>query len=566
MPSPQSEYAPNFSRMDDKALQKALNEYEALADSCRLTEQLKVKMMIVYVPPFRRRVWKLLSRYASGDWPQYRRSLEHYFHVGTRGIRELFNFIKCSSITHISQEKEVHQYYQEFIALSQSLVTLCWLTEDYRNVMFWCGFHPDDRVLFFPLLEVRCPFQPEELAFNYEDVFEVACIVLAGIPSPEQRVRNDEHRPPPELEHQLVRQPEPSIPDSIPIPIHPVISFPFECLATSPPSQQFNDPGERDPQPHRVDIDAGPLAGPLAVPLLADPLPPSDSLPTSSPAPLPPLTTSLLPLPGLSLAHTMSSSSLPIPLPAHPPLPPDSSPASSLSTPWPVHVPPLSDFPLTSLPLPLPAHLLLSRDLLPRPLPSPPAPPPAHSLPPSDLSPTSSPSPSPLLSVGTALLPPPPMPLPTHSPPPTDPLPTLLRPPPLPIPAHPLLPSGLLPTSSHPLPLFVHPPSSPPPPSPLHFTVPTNLCSPPPRFHIPHRRDHPTPHHWHAAQPNDNHPPQHWSSKASFKTPTSTNAVTATGNASIDLNTPWRHLRVVHMATLTAVIGTSTREDPTVAV
>ncbi|KAH9169821.1 hypothetical protein EDB89DRAFT_2193605 [Lactarius sanguifluus] len=257
MPPPHSEHAPYFSQRIVKALKQALNQYEALADSCRLTDQQKVKMTTHYVPPFRRAFWKLLSGYDSGNWPLYRRSLEDFAHARTRDLQELSNLVQRSSKTRIVQEEEVHQYYQEFIALSQNLVRFCWLTEDYRDVMFWCGFHPDDRVLFFPLLEVKCPFQPEELPFNYEDVFEVACIVLAGIPSPEQRIRNEEHRPPPELEHQLARQPEPSIPDSIPIPTRPVIPCPrSECppglgcpVASSPLSQQLNDPGERGPQP-----------------------------------------------------------------------------------------------------------------------------------------------------------------------------------------------------------------------------------------------------------------------------------------------------------------------------
>ncbi|KAH9018927.1 hypothetical protein EDB85DRAFT_2154176 [Lactarius pseudohatsudake] len=529
MPPPHSEHAPYFSQKNVQALKQALNEYEALADSCRLTDRQKVKTTTHYVPPFRRAFWKLLSGYDSGNWPLYRRSLEDFAYARTRDLRELYNFVQRSSKVRITQEEEVHQYYQEFVALSQRLVRFCWLTEDYRDAMFWCGFHPDDRVLFFPLLEVKCPFQPEELAFNYEDVFEVAIIVLAGIPSPEQRVRNDEHGPPPELEHQLARQPGLSTPDVIPIPTRPVIPCPHSerppglCrpVAISPLSQQFNNP---------VDMDAGPLVGtpsdssPTSLPALSPPLPPSDSFPvfSLSPSPL-------------------------VPASVHSPLPPDSFLVPSLCTPLPARSPPLSDLPPTS---------------------------------------------SPLL----------PTPLPTHSPPLTDPLPAPLRPPPLPIPAHSPLPSGLLPTSSPPLPSHVHPPSSPPPPSllltspeqavnpalmsrrnpPLSpFTVSTNLCSPRPSQSPPTLPISPAPPRLPPPRPPDTTPADSADSERPLPPPPVPPALSCakaidtmaaprkenhSKNAYPSLDAPSHRQHSVRTATLTAAIGTSTREDPAVAV
>ncbi|KAH9036046.1 hypothetical protein EDB83DRAFT_2524914 [Lactarius deliciosus] len=168
--------------------------------------------------------------------------------------------------------------------------------------------------------------------------------------------------------------------------------------------------------------------------------------------------------------------------------------------------------------MPPSTHLpLLPLDPLPVPLRPPLTPPPAQSSPLSDSSPKFLPSPwpSPPFPVHTSLLLPPPG-LPLASP--FQALNSLL-----------MLPLVSPTRSSR--------PAQPPPTLPISAALPH---SPPPR------------------------PPD--ATKASFKTPTSTNAVTATGNASIDLNTPWRHLRVVRTATLTAVIGTSTREDPAVAV
>src|SRR6266702_2769857 len=155
--------------------------------------------------------------------------------------------------------------------------------------------------------------------------------------------------------------------NSIPVPIHPVISYPpFKCPSglccpvTAPlPSQQFNDPGGADSQPHHVDVDVSLLTKHL-----------KDNVPKVK-------------------AASVSKSVLP-------PLP------STLDHQF--ALPPT--MPLPSPLAPLPAHSLLLPDLSPTPLPSPPAPLPACSPLPSNSSPT--PLPSPPLLVHTALLPPPP--------------------------------------------------------------------------------------------------------------------------------------------------------------
>ncbi|KAH9033728.1 hypothetical protein EDB83DRAFT_2525415 [Lactarius deliciosus] len=304
-------------------------------------------------------------------------------------------------------------------------------------------------------------------------------------------------------------------------------------VASSPLSQQLNDPGERGPQPRRVDMDAGPPVGTLSdsSPTPLPPSLPSDSPPAFSPSPLP------SPL---------------VPPSTHPPPPPDSCPLLSPSVPLPAHSPLLSVLP--------PALLL-----------PPPMPPPAHLLPPPDSSPTTLPAPSP--SPPLPLLPMPPS---THLPLlPLDPLPVPLRPPLTPPPAQSSPLSDLSPKflpSPWPSPLFpVHTASSLPPPGlPLAspFQALNSLLMLP--LVSPTRSSHPAqppptlP--TSAASPHSPPPRPPDATKASFNTPTNTNAVTTAGNASIDLNAPWCHLRVVRTATLTAAIGNSTREDPAVAV
>ncbi|KAH9016468.1 hypothetical protein EDB85DRAFT_2155925 [Lactarius pseudohatsudake] len=86
MPPPHQSMHPT-SPEERPSAQTGLNEYEALADSCRLTDRQKVKTTTHYVPPFRRAFWKLLSGYDSGNWPLYRRSLEDLLtpELGTYG-------------------------------------------------------------------------------------------------------------------------------------------------------------------------------------------------------------------------------------------------------------------------------------------------------------------------------------------------------------------------------------------------------------------------------------------------------------------------------------------------
>ncbi|KAH9061852.1 hypothetical protein EDB83DRAFT_2386701, partial [Lactarius deliciosus] len=274
----------------------------------------------------------------------------------------------------------------------------------------------------------KAPYQSNHRPFYFEDVFMSARTAFAqepvqGLEQPPAGLKPPNmyfglqvvrHTPTSNIETRTghraqSEQPKPvsiSPPTSnpTPTPTCPVTPYPrserspgLGCpIASSPLSQQLNDPGERGPQPRRVDMDAGPLVGTLSdsSPTPLPPSLPSDSPPVFSPSPLP------SPL---------------VPPSTHPPSPPDSRPLLSPSAPLPAHSPPLSVLPPTLLlTMPLPAHLLPLPDPLLVPLLPPPAPPPAHSLPPPDSSPKFSPPPWPLLPfpVHTALsLPPPGLPL-----------------------------------------------------------------------------------------------------------------------------------------------------------
>ncbi|KAH9013583.1 hypothetical protein EDB84DRAFT_1568583 [Lactarius hengduanensis] len=500
-----------YSGRDD-SFEDFVQEFEAYADAHGLTNQQRAEAIVRYVAPSVRNSWKSLNTFdfEYDEWTEYLQYLTDIFgrstprHEAMR--RRLFDFVQSFSRRHMHCEGDVIRYFRLFLASSKDLVLARHLTAEERDIAFFYGFHPDDRTKLRLCLISKAPYQSNHHPFYFEDVFTSACAAFAqepvqgleqppaGLKPPNTYFGLQVVRDAPTLNVETgtghraqSKQPKP-VSNPTPLPTRPVtpcsrsehppgLSRP---ISSSPPSQQFNDPGERDPQPHRVDMDAGPLVGTPSdsspTPALSPPLQPSDSSPTSSP----PLPASLPPLPAPPPAHSPplpDSLHAPLPLPPMPPpadpLPPsDSFPVFSLS-PSPL-VPPSAHSPG-----PLPPGSFL--------VPSPCTPRPARSPPLSDLPPTSSP--------------PLPTPLPAHSPPLTDPLPTSSYTSPVPIPVRSLLPSGLLPSSPPPLPLFVHPTSSPPPPSlllaspeqvvssvlmsrhnlPLSpFTVSTNLCSPRP--------------------------------------------------------------------------------------
>ncbi|KAH9037003.1 hypothetical protein EDB85DRAFT_2142807 [Lactarius pseudohatsudake] len=642
------------------SFEEFIQEFKTYADARGLTDQQRAEAIVHYVAPSMHNSWKSLDPFdieCGDEWSEH--------------LQYLTDIFGRSTPQHEAMRQRVFDFVQMFLATSKNLVLARHLTAEERDIVFFQGFHPDDHRKLLRHLISKAPYQSNHHMhhplFYFENIFMSACAAFAQGPvqgleqlpaglklpnmysglhvvrhAPTLIVETGTGRRAQSEQPKLVSMPiPPPTPNPTPIPTRPVtpcsrskhlpgLSHP---IASSPPFQQFNDPGERDPQPRRLDVDAGPLVGtpsdssptPSPSPLPTHQLPPSDPLSVPLPLPLvmnwfssfrnllnpkpnrwfgsgqqPNLNLKLgfgpvrfrfelrfrtepyhhylppIPPPAQSLLLSNSSPAFsPPPLPSplvpsstHPPSPPDSCPPLSPSVPLTAHSPLLSVLPPTLLlppPMPLPAHLLPLPDSLLMPLPPPPAP------------------------------------LPAHSPPLTNLLPTSSCTSPVPIPVRSLSPSGLLPLSSPPLPLFVHPTSSPPPPSlllaspeqvinpmlmsyrnlpPSHFTVCTDLRSP----HPPQSPTLPisaTSPHSPPPRPPDTmllatpllrpekrtiRRSQRCSSKAKANLNTTDVRVTTTGSAYPSLDAPSHRQHSVRTATLTAAIGTSTREDPAVAI
>ncbi|KAN0133117.1 hypothetical protein V8E53_009147 [Lactarius tabidus] len=182
MPSPHSRSAPYFSGRCG-TFEEFLEEFEARAYDCRLTDLQRVDVLVRYVDPPVRETCKSLNGYRSCDWSLFRHSLVNVF--GTTTTRhqimkqKLRNLVEDSSRIRMDREEDVLQYYRTFKHYSDPLVRSGHLTETNRDVEFWYGFHPHDRDILWQRLLAVHPFHRNDIPFHFEDVFDCACKVFA---------------------------------------------------------------------------------------------------------------------------------------------------------------------------------------------------------------------------------------------------------------------------------------------------------------------------------------------------------------------------------------------------
>ena len=186
MPSTRDTKAPKFSGEVEESLDEFLREYEDLAASCTLDDQQKCETILRYVPEELRHLWKLLGGYSTHDWAVFRQSLERLYQNAAANAlytkQKLYDFVASNNTKHISDIRNVHQYYRKFHIYSQHLVEDNRITEEERDTAFWYGFHPDDREKLSSRLFAKMPDQLWDRPFGMNDVFKTACIIFANRP------------------------------------------------------------------------------------------------------------------------------------------------------------------------------------------------------------------------------------------------------------------------------------------------------------------------------------------------------------------------------------------------
>jgi hypothetical protein len=182
MPSHRSKIAPYFSGRRG-TFKDFLEEFEARAYDCRLTDPQRVDSLVCYVDSSFREKCKSLNGYSSCDWSLFRHSLINAFGTITPRHQimkqKLHNFVEDSSRMQMDREDDVLQHYRMFQHYSDPLVHSGHLTEKDRDIEFWYGFHRDDRDALWPRLLASYPFQPHDIPFHFERILNCACRTFA---------------------------------------------------------------------------------------------------------------------------------------------------------------------------------------------------------------------------------------------------------------------------------------------------------------------------------------------------------------------------------------------------
>ncbi|KAH9020251.1 hypothetical protein EDB83DRAFT_2567819 [Lactarius deliciosus] len=180
MPSPSSEYAPYYSGRRG-TFEIFLQEFESLADRCMLTNPQQVETITRYMAPSVCKVLRSVDGFCSRDWSHFRQFLVDVFgtppHLVAR--EKLLNFVRDSSRKRMFCEDDVLQYYQQFSSFAAPIANTCHLSEMQRNAVFWCGFHPTDRMTLQPALLAKYPYQPYDDPFPLYDVLSCAHVAFA---------------------------------------------------------------------------------------------------------------------------------------------------------------------------------------------------------------------------------------------------------------------------------------------------------------------------------------------------------------------------------------------------
>jgi hypothetical protein len=184
MPSPRSKHAPYFSGHRG-TFEDFLEEFEARAYDCRLTDPQRVDTLVCYVDSAFRDMCKSLNGYRLCDWSLFRHSLINAFGIITPRHQimkqKLYKFAEDSSRMRMYREDDVLQYYRTFQHFSNPLIHSGYLTEKDRDIEFWYGFHPHDRDVIWPRLLDLYPFQPHDIPFHFERIFDCACRAFAYV-------------------------------------------------------------------------------------------------------------------------------------------------------------------------------------------------------------------------------------------------------------------------------------------------------------------------------------------------------------------------------------------------
>ncbi len=169
---------PYFSGLPNESITEFLQDYTELADGHRLTAGQKVETILHYIPYWVKDLWKTLLGYNTGNWRMFRRELKRlYSDMDTESCytkQVLTELVDQSARNRICDEKDVIEYYQQFLAISNPLHTTNTISEDKHNTKFFKGFHPEDWMAMTNHLYPLHLGRPRNKPYKIKDVLTIA--------------------------------------------------------------------------------------------------------------------------------------------------------------------------------------------------------------------------------------------------------------------------------------------------------------------------------------------------------------------------------------------------------
>jgi hypothetical protein len=107
---------------------------------------------------------------------------DSYRPQGKRTKKNIFDHVRWSMEFPTSDEDEAINYYNRFLDLAEPLLDSRLLDSEECDALFWCGFHPDDRVMLLcRLCEYSNP--PSGVHFRLRKVFKAARKIFSQRPA-----------------------------------------------------------------------------------------------------------------------------------------------------------------------------------------------------------------------------------------------------------------------------------------------------------------------------------------------------------------------------------------------
>ena len=170
MPSIHSKLAPYFSGKISQLIKEFLEEYNELADKHGLTNRQKVDTVIWYVNKQQHHIWRSLDGFLNRDWNQLCTELRNEYvsptTAGKHTKKMLLKLVEDSAQSCMEYETDMIDYHRQFNTISKPLIDNGKITTSERNILFWRGFHPEDRRALHEHLIAKQSDNPRGQAFD----------------------------------------------------------------------------------------------------------------------------------------------------------------------------------------------------------------------------------------------------------------------------------------------------------------------------------------------------------------------------------------------------------------